>query len=43
MDKIEKAKELFLKLESFGKCSGDVALRNFEIQSRLSKTRAISC
>lgn len=39
MDKIEKAKEFFLKLESLRRCSSDVALRNFEIESRIASIR----
>lgn len=37
MDNIEKAKKMFFELESRARTSGEVALRNFEIQSRLAQ------
>jgi hypothetical protein len=37
MDNIEKAKKMFFELESRSKNPSDVARRNFEIESRLSK------
>ncbi len=37
MDKLEQARELFLKLESGARSGVDIARRNFEIQSRLAQ------
>jgi uncharacterized protein YciU (UPF0263 family) len=40
MDKIQKAQDMFLELESNNRRTyADVALRNFEIQSRLAKSK----
>ena len=39
MDNIEKARKMFFELESRGRADGEVALRNFEIQSRLAQMR----
>jgi hypothetical protein len=37
MDRIEKAKRMFFELESQAVSKGNIALRNFEIQSRLAQ------
>ena len=39
MNKIEKARDLFLQLESQKKSASEVARRNFEIQSRMAQAR----
>jgi|APSaa5957512622_1039677.scaffolds.fasta_scaffold17869_3 hypothetical protein len=39
MDKIEKAKNLFLQLESRKQGVVEIAKRNFEIQSRLAQNK----
>ena len=40
MDKIEKAVKMYMELESQKREYAKIALRNFEIHSRLSKIRA---
>lgn len=42
MDQVQIARNLFHELESKKRASGELALRNFEIQSRLAKTKTIS-
>lgn len=39
MNKIEKAREFFSELESGNKSCGEIAVRSFEIQSRLVSCR----
>lgn len=39
MDKITKAREIFLKLEAHKICAVTVARRNFEAQARLAEIR----
>ncbi len=41
MNKIEKARELFFELETGKSNRGEIALRSFEIQSRLVSCRNI--
>jgi hypothetical protein len=41
MDKIKKARDLFLQLESRDKGGCETARRNFEIQSRIAQARRV--